>query len=513
MDFSLREHFRRYDEDASKYMGDVLRIFTDKILNKTAGLTVKSHILTVLLQKKDSARVKKLQNYIDLPEMVRACEILDSNRLGKQLKAKLEKRESKKVRELIKKNNSLTEGQGVNDIPLSLGLSKIKIVKDWVKSIPKERIEYRAMAFDTALWRQLADLTHLNPKTDFAEGCEWFLRFCFGGEIPEGNIVRDYNSLTYSNFHDLYAKHQFSYELIRAKLSLVPTSTVTTTNRNKKLSAKAGNSNEFFKNKHLIRDIKIAIVNRENINTVVWYWDELIEPDNVLDVLNRLREERDMVGLSYGKIVDLISKTTNREVLMELVSLGEEKLKNYKINMDQPVTVFGDQSSSMEIAIKTSGIITSLLCFICNASLHLFHNTDNHILNPPRTISDAVKFGKEVKTLGCTAPVASLLYFYERKEVVKTIILITDEEENQSIKGMRFADLYKKYITEVHPARLVFISFTDPNKDGTMISELKNKVGLGAVEELVKVFKFNVNDPDLNRMDIVLKYLSDECHV
>jgi hypothetical protein len=523
MDFQLKEHFCRYDEDAKKYIVDVLKIFSDRILNKTSGLTVKSHIICVLLQRKDKENIKSLYQYIDLPEMVRACEILDSHRLQKQMVAKLlTKPDLKRAKIKLNQSQELLSGQNVQDIDLSLSLSKINIVKEWVKSIPKDRIEFRAMSFDVSLWKKLADLTHLNPKTDFVDGCEWFLPYCYGGPIPEDNIVHDYKILTYSNFHNLYEKHHYSYELIRAKIQLIPGMTITTST-NKKLSAKSCTKNNYESNKHLIKAIKNKIVNNEHINTIVWYWDELVDTYNVIDVLNRIKTEKDAIELSYGKIVDLISKTTNSEILYELMMLGSEKVKNYKIDIDQPVAIFGDQSGSMEIAIKTSGIITSLLCYICNANLHLFHSNDDRIMDPPRNITDAVKFGKEVKTKGSTCPAASLMYYYFRKEIVKTIILITDEEENASVSlhqdrthfkpdntQCKFADLYKKYIEEIYPARLVFISFSDPNKDADMVSDLRKKVGDNIVDEMVKVFKFNVKDPDLNRMDVVLKYLAGE---
>lgn len=570
MDSTLKEHFNRYDEDAQKYMEDVQKIFADPILNKSAGLTTKSHIICTLLNKLDRLRFEQLHQLLDLPEIVRACEILDSHRLVNQLSAKLltlpetGKKRKDITRRLIIAKSLLTEtetktesGSGSTDMGLSFSLSKIKIVKQWVKSIPKDKLEYRAMLFDTSLWTKLADLTHLNPKRDFVEGCEWFLPYCFGDEsvLPEGSIVHAYNKLSYDNFHVLYDHHRFPYEVIRSKIQLLPPSTTTTTinsrskhgrskHRQSKHSkyqhqqTKQNPSDIYKKNKHLIRDIKIKIVNYENINTIVWYWDELVDTYNEIDVLFRIRIEHDGIDMSYGKIVDLISKTKNQEILQELLILGDDRLKQYKINESfEPVAVFGDQSSSMEIAIKTSGIITSLLCYICNAALHMFHSESDHIMNPPRSIVDAVKFGKEVKTKGYTCPAASMLYYYTRKEVVKTIIIITDEGENRSVnlsqpqsrsqslyqymvpsnntnktkdEVCRFAELYQKYITEVYPARLIFVSFSDPNKDAEMVSELKLKIGSNVVDELVKVFKFNVKDPDLQRMDIVLKYLANE---
>lgn len=238
--------------------------------------------------------------------------------------------------------------------------------------------------------------------------------------------------------------------------------------------------------------------------------------------MNRIKDSNAQIDLSYGKIVDIISKTTNQEVLKELLRIGEERMSRYQSNMAQPVAVFGDESGSMEIAIKTSGIITSLLCCLCNASLHLFYSEDEFFPNPPKTITEAIKFGKEVKTKGSTVPASSLMHYYEQRKHLATIILITDEEENGSYKGDRFSGLFAKYLQDVckdkELTKLVFISFSDPNKEGPMVQSLRQMlVGRrfnGSLiddqrfNDLVKVFKFNVNDPDLNRMDIVLKYLS-----
>lgn len=504
MDYSLQEHFKHYDEDASKHMGEVLRIFTDKILNKAAGLTTKSRILAVLLQRRDAERFKKLHSVLDLPEVVRACEILDAGRLQRQIEKKIAAHPTSSK---LNKKKILAEELKEGNKNMSLSLSKIKIVKEWVKNLPKDKIEYRAMLFAPDLWRKLADLCHLNPKTDFADECEWFLPFCFGKPVEPGNIVYDYHHMTYGNFYESYEKHGFSYELIRAKLKLDQAS----------VSRLSSSDRAWVKN------IKISIVNREKINTVLWYWDELVEEYNVMDVVNRIKESDGQIDLSYGKIVDVISKTSNKEVLKELLKIGEERMTRYQINLAQPVAVFGDESGSMEVAIKTSGIITSLLCCLCNASLHLFHSVDEHFPDPPRTITDAVKFGKEVKTKGSTAPASSLMHYYKQKKRLATIILITDEEENESCEGQRFSGLFLRYLQDVCVnaplTKLVFISFSDPNKDGAMVQSLRQMLVGRRInncliddkkfDEIVKVFKFNVSDPDLNRMDIVLKYLSE----
>jgi hypothetical protein len=496
MNFSLNEHFARYDEDASKYMADVLKLFTDKILSKEAGLTVKSHILTVFLQKHDRQRFRTLINHIDLPELTRACEILDAGRLKRQTKKKLEKYpESNKFKTIIADQDKLLDG--LSSINLSLSLKKIKIVKTWVNNLTKEKIEYRAMMFPIDHWKKLADLTHLNPNKDFAKGCEWFLPYCFGSPIPEGNAVYDYNRLTQYNFFELYSKHNFSYEVLRNKLKDIFKTTTS------------------YESTKISNDIKTSIVNKENLTTILWYWDELVNESNVLDVLSRMKNTTENVNLSYGKLVDIIAKTKTPEVFNHLVKLAEEKLSTYNVAKDRlPVAIFGDRSSSMEVAIKTSSIIASLLCFLCNATLHLFDDKDDFILNPPKTIESAIKFANTVETRGYTAPAVSLLPYYDQKTLVNTFIVVTDEEENTSAInpttniGYRFAELFAKYIREVNKAKIMFVSFSDPNKDADMVAALKKTLTTGEFDESVRVFKFNVNDPDLNRMDIILKHLS-----
>ena len=41
----------------------------------------------------------------------------------------------------------------------------------------------------------------------------------------------------------------------------------------------------------------------------------------------------------------------------------------------------------------------------------------------------------QITAQGGTSPAASLFPFYERKEPVKTFIIVTDEEENQPFNG------------------------------------------------------------------------------
>lgn len=149
---------------------------------------------------------------------------------------------------------------------------------------------------------------------------------------------------------------------------------------------------------------------------------------------------------------------------------------------------------------------------------------------------------------GGTTPAVSLMPFYERKEKVETFIIVTDEEENGRCKNMwsvgvkttfpqfpsivataadsfcwarfcafsvfvfeqfvtflmctshyfhRFSELYDKYHKEVHPARLVFVSFLRAqHAAGQMVSSL-NRLGYKPLQ-----FKFH---------QYVFKQQRDDC--
>ena len=45
-------------------------------------------------------------------------------------------------------------------------------------------------------------------------------------------------------------------------------------------------------------------------------------------------------------------------------------------------------------------------------------------------IVQVLEMAVRIQTRGSTIPAASLMPFYEKKEVVKTFIVVTDEEEN-----------------------------------------------------------------------------------
>jgi len=516
----LKEHFQAYNQDANRYTEAILEVLIN--FPKSVTITNKARALVVLIQNKDRANFTRLHPHLDLPEVLKACEILDANRHVRQIEVSIRNKLARQVelKTAYPTTRHLAAFQReIDDLvvlveehfDLTLTSSKIRMVQEWTRSIDPAKLEYRAILFPTDQWRKLADLCHLNPVKDFQ--LAWFLRYCYGQEAPVGSLVNLVDQMNYNNFVDLYLQSESNnrlipYKIVRLKMDLKKTSLN-------------------YLNHTKIDYIKELISQYESLDTVLWYWDELNTPIVNSILVNRLgrlssNDVREL-NLSYGKLVELLVKVNHPQLSEQLIALTEQRLQSYESTIEAPVAILGDASSSMDVAIKTSSIVTSLLCSLTQAELHLFNSRDVPIPRDqtPRTIEQAVRFAKQMRASGSTSPAASLNYYYTRKQPIRTFIMITDEEENTSttgqsswyrssnIGGYMFTELYQKYVNEIYPARLIFISFSDPNKDAQMVRELKAKLGEAFVSEYVDVYKFDVRNPDLNRFDFVLHRMSN----
>ncbi len=91
----------------------------------------------------------------------------------------------------------------------------------------------------------------------------------------------------------------------------------------------------------------------------------------------------------------------------------------------------------MDVAIRTSTIIASLLTAITQARLVFFNTQNTEPETLPSNIEQVLEMAVSIEADAATAPAASLHPFYERKEVVKTFIIVTDEEENEPFNGYK----------------------------------------------------------------------------
>lgn len=208
---SLPLHFVAYEENPQLYGETLLEVFSDS--TKSIALRNKSRAIAVLIQHKESQLLRSLYPFLNLPEITLACEILDSNRHARQLKNKIKLIEASS-QELNQPNDSfiqlfidqiigfsytLEEQKNINrrnhrirrkldrltlqmvrqqDLSegmhnLSLTNAKSKLIKEWTRSLNRTQLEMSS----PEQWRRLANLVHLNPKSDLK--LNWFLPYCF----------------------------------------------------------------------------------------------------------------------------------------------------------------------------------------------------------------------------------------------------------------------------------------------------------------------------------------------
>lgn len=446
-----------------------------------------------------------------LPEILKACEILDSARLHRQLTRKLEKlknpKKIKKVEQQLHNIKVLNDGIG-EDVELvfnfSLTKSKIKLIKkNWVSTIAPDKLEFYALTYDLATWKKFADLTHLKAS-DFS--VEWFIGYVFGKQPPEDSIVsicKNITTLQPNEVEKLILKYKPDYDFLR-------TSKIVLTTR-----------------------AKAAIATYTGADKLLWWLEEFIDiPSAVKEIVKTSDFE-----LPYGVLIDKLFlarkhlKTTQQrklnkntfevetiskpnesdptyELYTRLLSIADEKLNTYTLSLESPIVIFGDASSSMSIAIKTSSIIMSILCAICNAEMNLFRTKCELINTPPKCVNDVIHFNETTHANQSTSPAASLEPYYSANKKVNTIIMVTDEEENTSSLNMRFWEMFDKYCNNLNfIPRVIFISFLSVGTKGQMISQLDSDK-YRKYKEHVKQFRFNRNDPDLSKLDSILMLLS-----
>ncbi|XP_061179409.1 uncharacterized protein LOC133188033 [Saccostrea echinata] len=452
------------------------------------------------------------KNLFGVVEVSKAVVLLDSGRQARAF-------EKKHKRLQIQKNNvkPSTMGKLKSDIDNLMKMKPstgsasgavCKHVKRWTRTLTKQELEFFALHFPVDLWKRLADICHFHPTKDFS--VPWFLPFCFGESPPEDSLVFKSRSITQSNINEILQDHNIPYTKVRSFIA------------------------------HLTDEIKGKIAQREEkMDTILWYYEELKCPQVDRELDSRLKKG-DPVTLALGKLLERILMcrllqagepqnpeeeyeqmrrilqswdweglpegpgeimyTPNPDIATfstKLSDIAQERLANIRLSLDSPVVILGDKSGSMDVAIRTSSIIAGILAVITSAKLVFFDDESHAAPYVPSTVQEVSNLAMEVKAGGGTCPAAALLPFFQRKEVVKTFVIVTDEEEveKEQTTNMHFAEMFKKYHDEVYPARLLFVSFLPKNSGSEMVGPLQN-LGFSPIQ-----FKFDGYRPDLTKLD------------
>ena len=496
---TLQNHLDAQNNNYQEYLANLYLLFFEYNIELTILKLAK--ILTIALIRNDKGLSKFLlsNDRYELPVILKTCELLDSRRKHDQINKKTEKINDPK--KLAKHKAVLANLLALNEgVEMRLTSSKIKFLKEnWINNLSKERLEFMALLFPTKHWKWLIDLMHLKPS-DFK--LEWFTKYIFTSEYLPGSIVDLSIQINQDNILAVLNKYNLPYTYLRVK--------------HKEL---------------LTNEVKEFIAKYTELSDIIRYWKEFNITQNVFMNFSQRVDNGESINMPYGELVKRIQMFKEEDnindatqmLIYKLLINAEHKLTDYKINIESPVVVLGDASPSMDIAIKTSSIIASMLVKLCNAKLHLFRDTDEAIENPPKTVNEVLNAMTIFKSGGSTAPAASLYPYYKKKEVVKTFILVTDEEENcgyvddthknnawsySSDKENYFASLFKKYREEIYPAKLVFVSFLRNNKDGQMVKHLKELIP--DIEKDIIQFILNSQKPDLRKLDSLLNKLTME---
>ncbi|XP_022103530.1 uncharacterized protein LOC110986179 [Acanthaster planci] len=432
-----------------------------------------------------------------LVEVLKAASLLDTGRRvrtwERRLKRlqmypkKLARKQNRAVGKIKAQINSLMANKPKAG---TLSGAVIRHIKRWMASVATRDLEFFALHMPKEPWQKLADLVHFNPAKDFPD-LPWFLPFCYGKRPPMDSLVSSCSNVSETRVNGLLLLYDIPYSHIK------------------------------HLKQALNEESKELISQREKLDTLLWYYEDLACPavDKVIEERLKAGEE---VTLPYGKLMErlLIIKVMREEKMASqqqsmaqfyhlLVPIAERRLSEINISIDAPVVVLGDRSQSMSVAVQTSTIIASLLCAISKAELCFFNRSNHQPPNVPRTIEEVLHLATTMTAVGGTAPAASLYPYYEAKKVVKTFIVVTDEEENDPIiinyMPKYFADLFEKYHKEVYPAKLVFVSFLkQQHSTGKMVQKLQAK-GFRPLQ-----FRLDEQRPDLVKLNNLLGLLAME---
>ena len=120
----------------------------------------------------------------------------------------------------------------------------------------------------------------------------------------------------------------------------------------------------------------------------------------------------------------LYMKQNGKSFYEHLLPIAERRLKSIKLPLEPPVVVFGDASYSMDVAIRVSTIIASLLTVLADADIQFFNVETFAPSKMPKTIPQVLDVALNTKADGLTATACTLKRFYDEKKPVKFFIMV-----------------------------------------------------------------------------------------
>ena len=479
---SFMTHFTEQRDHYPMYSAVLLLLLHSKVALSAAA---KARCLAACWahgRRELAAHLLSFGDVFQFTEVLRAVKILDAPRKVRELEKKLQrlqKQGTAKARTLGRVRNRLNDLRAEIDVGQQTAVSGAlcRQVQRWIAALPEGKLCFYALQMPKEPWQELSDVVHCSPA-HFA--VPWFLPFVYGKPAPADSMVASCVELDASNVDELVERFDVPYSYLRTKLP-------------------GGVSQR----------IKERVAQYEPLTQVMWYYEEIGGSAEVDRLIDRRLEAGDEPDFSYGKFMErlLFFRQQNAVFLPRLIPIAERRLHDIELPLEPPVVVLGDASYSMDVAIRTSTIIASLLAALCDADLRFFnvHSFPPHLV--PRTVEQVLDVATNTRADGLTAPGCGIWEYYQARTVVKSFVVVTDEIENEPFREHFFAQLFYRYYTEVYPARLVFVSFLEnPKEKGRMVRALEN-LGITPLQ-----FRLDARRPDLTKVDTLLGLLSAESH-
>ena len=383
----------------------------------------------------------------------------------------------------------------------SLSGAFAKKVRRWAGTLKADFLEFIVMSGSMKLWKELADWVHFSPS-DFA--LPYFLTVTHGGDLPEDSFVCGMRSLIDApteklteKFQALAEKHPQVYQAF----------------------------NFLRMHDRLLRNKDIArlIATNVSISTVVWYLEEIAQSDQSMVheiVAPRLEtgawmDENSKVTESFGKLLERILTFQSKgwtEVANALKPAAARRLSALKErwapvnknsssernnNEDGLTVIFGDKSASMQSAIEAATIIAAMVSTCFQGELSFFDcDPVNSPHKRPATVEDVLEIAHTIRAGSCTSMAAALWPYFETKQKISRIILVSDEGENTCYNSFMFTPLLEKYKKEVYDGvEVIFISVGSYN--GLQQSLTRSLID-------VKRIEIDGYRPDLSKFDSLL---------
>lgn len=516
----------------------------------------KANVLTVAFVRRLRA-VKDLlldasDTHVSIAEVLRAVTVLDANRLARQLRRKVAKLEASGARpgRLARLRVELNNAERDAIPGGSVTGATAKRFRAWIRTLPRDKLEFWLISFPHEPWRRLLDIVHARPD-DFK--LDSFSPVSFGAPAPEGSVIAVAQGVTRANVGETITKHPAvcdAYSFLRRRLADDPeVSRRLATERDSArltalgftrpqayaaLAAHRGNLQnavEFMlthpertapvpNNPLAVLDEgdRVLLAQHAPLEDLIWYYEEL-ECEGVRDaLLRRLRNGegvdavRDRSG--FAKLMErlLLFRARRAPFADLLVPVAESRLADLvrshrrAAGAHNPrVAVIGDASGSMEVAVQTSTVLSSLLSVAMGSTLTFFADSPWEA-EVPSTVVGVLELVERTKAAGGTNMADALAPLLKERRAVDLVILVSDEGENSvGSDGRTFAEVFAEYRREVSPGcRIFLVSFLRENEEGLVRARLRD-AGIEA-----RQFRLSMERPDTSKFDSLLGHISLE---